>query len=295
MSRSKSARRGLSLWLLCGSIAGFSACDDTRNQEPSERSESVLDLSQALQGAVASCAESARMCRAAGDASGPDESCAASFDSCRDAATESAGPSMEAAVKVCAEQAKSCRDAAGDDAAKDACKEQLSACVGEQKPDAGGGSSEAAKPDAGNMPPVATCISTLRSCLEGDEPARTCTSALQDCIAMTVGHNGTPPDHDAGKPDQDASKPERDASKPDERDAGKPDERDAERPTLPDAAMDGNDNTPRDDAGMSGSKPPEDAGTPDSAKECKEAREQCLASGQDSEACARMQRACRDR
>jgi hypothetical protein len=303
MSERNRARRALELWMACGLIAGLSACDDTPSA-PRESAGSVLDLSQALQSAVASCAETARSCQEAADAAGSDDSCRESFDSCRDAAQESAKPALESAVHSCTEAAKSCRENATTDDATAACKDQLGTCIGATKADAGGNPDKPEEqPDAGSKSPVAPCIDALHTCIEGDQPARTCTTALQECIAETVGHNGNGPDNDAGKPDNDAGKPDagkpdNDAGKPDNTgkpDAGKPDN-DAGTPALPDAATGGGkpDQTPHADAG----KPdpgPADAGAADSSKDCKEAREACLANGEDKEACARMQRACRDR
>ncbi|HEX6240343.1 MAG TPA: hypothetical protein VFZ61_05600 [Polyangiales bacterium] len=293
MSRTQRARRGLQLWSLCAALAGFSACEETRS-DPQPSSDSVLSLSQSLQGAVASCAENARSCEADGGAS-----CRDDFETCRDTATESAKPGIEAAVNACAAEAKSCRDAATSDDAKAACRDQLRACVGDQKPDAGDQPAQPDKPDAGSKSPVASCISALHTCLEGDEKARVCTEALQQCIADSVGHNGqgTPPDADAGKPgnDRDAGPAKPDAAQGDKPDAAQGDRPDAAQgggkpDDKPDAAQGGG---KPDDAGMSGAEP--DAGAADSSKECKAAREACLANGDDKEACARMLRMCRDR
>jgi hypothetical protein len=279
MSERNRARRALELWMACGLITGLSACDDTPSA-PRESAGSVLDLSQALQSAVASCAETARTCQEAADAAGSDDSCRESFDSCRDAAQESAKPALESAVHACTEAAKSCRENASDDDATAACKDQLSGCIGATKADAGANPDKPdEKSDAGSKSPVAPCIEALHTCIEGDAPARTCTSALQACIADTVGHNDNGPNPDAGKPDNDAGKPDNDAGKPDQ-DAGKPEH---------DAGMDGKPDAGKLDPG------PADAGAADSSKDCKEAREACLANGEDKDACARMQRACRDR
>ena len=294
MSRTQRARRGLQLWSLGAALAGMSACEDAR-QEPQQSSDNVLSLSQSLQSAVAGCAENARSCEAEAGAS-----CRDDFAVCRDAATESAKPAIEAAVSACAEQAKTCRDAATSDDAKAACRDQLRTCVGEQKPDGGADPAQPDKPDAGGKSPVAACISALHTCIEGDQKARVCTEALQQCIADTVGHNGTPPDHDAGKPgnDRDAEPSKPDAGQGDRPDAaqggGKPDDK-------PDAAQGGGQPNDRPDAAQGGGKPDAagngadpDAGAADSSKECKSARAACLANGEDKDACARMQRACRD-
>jgi hypothetical protein len=294
MSRTQRARRGLQLVSLCAALAGLSACEEARN-DPPQSSDNVLSLSQSLESAVASCAESARSCEAETGASTSSASCRENFATCRDAATESANPGIQAAVNVCAEQAKTCRDAATSDDARDACRDQLRSCVGDQKPDAAAEPVRPDQPDAGGKSPVASCISALHSCIEGDEKARVCAEALQQCIADSVGHNGqgTPPDHDAGTPgnDRDGGPSKPDAAQGDKPDAAQGDKPDAGKPDgdKPDAGQGGK----PDAAGMSGTDP--DAGAADSAKECKDAREACLANGEDKEACARMLRACRDR
>jgi hypothetical protein len=249
-------------------------CATHEDPAPSVRDAHVADAIGALQGAVASCAERRTACAAdAADAA----ACNESFANCRDAAKADITPVLDHAVNQCAESSHACREAAQTPEAKAACSEQLKACVGEDKP------LPPARPDAGadrpSPSPVAECITALRTCLEGDAAARTCTSALQACVMAAVGNSEG---HDGGRPDDPGH----------EADAGRPEHPDAGR-------MDGE----HPDAGrMDEEHPPADAGTPTSpdagasaeAMVCKTAYEQCVASGESREACAHMNKDCRE-
>jgi hypothetical protein len=247
----------------------------TRDEDArSVRDAHVADAISALQSAVAGCAEQRAACAAdAADAAG----CNDSFASCRAAAQADVAPFLDRAVNECAESSRSCREAAQTPEAKATCSEQLKGCVGEHKP------LSPARPDAGadrpSPAPVAECITALRTCLEGDAAARACTTALHACVMAAVG-NGE--GHDAGRPDDPGHRA--DASRPEHPDAGR---------------MDGE----RKDGGpMDEEPPPADAGTPTSpdagasaeAMACKTAQEACVAGGESREACARMNKDCRE-
>jgi hypothetical protein len=248
-------------------------CATQEDNTPSVRDAHVADAIGALQSAVAGCAERRAACAAdAADAAG----CNDSFASCRAAAQADVAPFLDRAVNQCAESSRACREAAQTPEAKAACKEQLKACVGEDKP------LPPARPDAGadrpSPSPVAECITTLRTCLEGDAAARECTTALHACVMAAVGNSES---HDGGKPDD---RGHGDAGRPEHPDAGGMDgeHRDAGR-------MD--DEHPPAEAGMPSSR---DAGAAAEAMACKTAYEQCIAGGESREACARMNKDCRE-
>lgn len=264
----------------------------------SQESGSVMSLAGALQSAISECAATASQCEAAGaDAADARAQCRSDFATCRDAAKEAAKADIDKAVNPCAEAFKGCRADAGD---KDQCRDTLTACLGAPT-GAGGGTGGATgggqgqgqgKPESDasapkeSTAPVADCITSLHTCIMGDDPARACTDALRACIAETVGHNGNANPGmpaDPGKPDQaqgDGGKPADLPGKPD--DAGKPDQPgqsvDAGKPADPGNA----------DAGM-----PVDPGSAGDSMACKEAREACLSGGGERDACARMLKECR--
>jgi hypothetical protein len=251
-----------------------------------------MSVASALQGAVAECAATAERCEEASPDAGA--SCRDQFESCRDTAKQAAKPDIDKAVNPCIDAFKGCRDAAQTDAAKEQCATSLHSCLGAGDGDHDGGGHEPSKPDAGgpkeSTSPVVDCIEALHTCIAGDSEARVCTDDLRECIAGSVGHNGN---QDPGKPD--------DAGKPDHagEDGGKPDE-----PGNPDQPMKDDAGKPVDpghsaDAGMpvdpghDASAPDVDAGREGDSKACKDAREACLGSGGEREACARMLKECR--
>jgi hypothetical protein len=281
-----SADRHLGLLLLALAFAG---CETQIAGSGVPQSGSLMSLASALQGAVAECASTAQSC----DLTSPDggaksDGCRAEFASCREAAKAAAGPDIDKAVNPCIDAFKGCHDGVDAGDAKAACSDTLHACLGDRAADAG---KESGKPadDAASDPhvstsPVVACIEALHTCSEGDEPAQSCTSALRDCIASTVGHNGGS-DPDGGKPDHaDGGKPvepdaDGDAGKPEKPDqpADKPD---ADRP-LPEPHADAD--VPANDAGQDGD-----------SKACKDAHEACLSAGGDRDGCARALKACRE-
>jgi hypothetical protein len=248
-------------------IAG---CATHENEPRTLQDAHVADAVSALQGAVAACAEQRASCPSTDAASAM--TCDEGFASCREAAQADNGPKLDRAVNECAEASRSCREAARDDEATAACADQLKSCVGENKP------LPPERPDAAadrdSPSPVADCISTLRSCIEGGAPAHDCTSALRACVMAAVGHGGG----HGGKPGAPGNSGE----------AGNTERPDAGR-------MDGD----RPDAGRADEEhPPADAGTafaPDAgmsaqAMACKAAYEECLAGGESRETCAPAQR-----
>lgn len=248
-------------------VVGCAARDEDAR---SVRDAHVAGAISALQSAVASCAEQRAGCAA--DAAG----CDASFASCRAAVQADIAPFLDRAVNECAESSRSCREVAQTPEARAACSEQLRACVGEDKP------LPPARPDAGadrpSPAPVAECITALRTCLEGVAGARECTTALHACVMAAVGNSAG---HGAGKPDD-----------PGHADAGRPERPDAGRVDhQPRGAGRMNDQHPPVDAGMPTSP---DAGASAEAMACKTAHEQCVAGGQSREACARMNKDCRE-
>jgi hypothetical protein len=281
-----SAHRHFCLSLLALVGAG---CETQIAGSGGQESESLMSLASALQGAVAECASAAQSC----DLNSPDGSakrdeCRAEFESCRDGAKAAAGPDIDKAVNPCVDAFKSCRAGADAGDAKTACSDTLHACLGDRAADAGKESDKPAR-DAGSEPhvsksPVLACIEALHACIEGDQLARSCTDALRECIAATVGHNADS-DADGGKPERvDGGKPVEPGA---EGDAGKPEKPD-QPGDKPDAAKPMPE--PQADAGV----PANDAGQDGDSKACKDAHAACLSAGGERDACGRALKACRE-
>jgi hypothetical protein len=255
-------------------IAGCTTPDDDTG---SIREAHLAGAVSALQGAVASCAAQRAACENTDGAATAAADCNESFASCRAAAQADTAPNLDRAVNECAETSRTCREAATGVEAKAACTEQLKSCVGEDRPLQPGRADASA--DHGSAAPVADCITALRTCIEGDTPARACTGALRACVMAAVGNSWG---RDGGNPE----------------DLGN--SGDAGRPEHPDSGrMDGE----RPDAGRAnGEHPAAEAGTPAAADPgmsaaamaCKTAYDQCLASGQSKDTCARMIKDCRE-
>jgi hypothetical protein len=255
---------------------------------PSTVADTLMELSRGLN----ACAETQKACADQADAGA--DLCRDGFAECREAAHAELGPKLDNAVNDCASAARTCRDAATTEEAKAACGDQLRACTGSDKvkPEADAGEEERV-----SKAPVADCIDSLHSCIEGDAPAKSCTDALRVCIGAAVGGGS---DADAGKPDAgkpdgvgnpDAGKPG-DVGKPDGGDQGKPDGGEAK----PDAGNGFDAGKPVDtgkpDGGVDQGNP--DAGMAGESAACKQAFDQCVTAGGTREDCARARRDCRE-
>lgn len=280
------------LLLFSASAALALGCDEGRsNKSDDSPASTVADAVMELSRGLNACAEAQKTCAQA-DA-GADQ-CRSDFGKCRDAAHAELGPKVDHAVNDCASAARTCRDAATTDAAKAACSDQLHACTGVDtvKPEKDAGDAEHV-----SKSPVADCIGALHSCIEGDDPAKTCTDALRLCIDAAVGEGN---DGDAGKPDggkpDDHGKPDGgDQAKPD---AGKPDDTgkpDGGAQDKPDAGKPEFDAGKPDDNGKpdGGDQSKPDAGNTGDSAACKQAFEECVAAGGAREDCARARKDCR--
>jgi hypothetical protein len=277
------------LLLLSATAALAVGCnEDTSKPSDGSPSATVADTLMELSRGLNACAEAQKTCADQADAGA--DLCRDGFDACRDTAHAELGPKLDHAVNDCASSARACRDAATTDAGRTACTDELRACTGADKvkPE-----TDAGEEDRVSKAPVADCIASLHSCIEGDASAKSCTDALRVCIGAAVG-NGN--DADAGKPD--AGKPDGvgnpDAGKPDGGDQGKPDGGDAK----PDAGKpDGFDAGKPVDMGKpdgGGDQGNADAGMAGESAACKQAFDQCVSAGSTREDCARARKDCRE-